>query len=595
MNLIEFNFDEHIDDIIDAISEAIGQEFKPYIIERVKRRYEVHYINSNEIESYLKLLKNYKKLEFYKKFLLEIGEEIDESLTEEEKAEAIIKQINQYFSSTYAFDKTNMFYYQRLLSFKPLDNELKNGTMGNFIEGLKTRNQIEFLNLILGSGTVTTENYEQFKKTPKYHELKTLIDRYIAIFDKFMKEYESYCEQNISIYDNYLQSEKERKKKLNEKYILKVIDEIRETDNIPDEIKHIISEDLFEDELGEKSKIEFFTESDEEELKNPNTSISDKKIIVFNRLKVLKALGIEIEIPGIWGSNAILQTYEEVIKREEVKKIIPSIELVNLIKKIREKYLIELEKEFIFDEPSLEKYKKYFNSKESIEALIYFIKGRRIMVTRNDNEEHNMILLFASLESMFGAIDNIYIHELIHISETVNISDKEYSVGFEHFYNNHIEPNQYKKSKRKYEMFNETITDIFAMEASKILHSRGIYFAEQKDIIREDVSDIGTTNILKSLARPLLDRAKKEVVTGRMTGNFGELFDLIDIDNFEELNDAINKVHYLLEQGLREKLQKNDLNDSLVIQYQYELKRVEEIYERIDLSIESNKENKKGI
>ena len=96
MNLINLNFNEHIDDIIDAISEVMDPEFKPYISERIKKRYEIFYVKDIELKSYLQKLKEYKQMEFCKKFLLEIGEEIDETLTEEEKTKAILNQINKY-------------------------------------------------------------------------------------------------------------------------------------------------------------------------------------------------------------------------------------------------------------------------------------------------------------------------------------------------------------------------------------------------------------------------------------------------------------------------------------------------------------------
>ena len=82
---------------------------------------------------------------------------------------------------------------------------------------------------------------------------------------------------------------------------------------------------------------------------------------------------------------------------------------------------------------------------------------------------------------------------------------------------------------------------------------------------------------------------REEIIESRMTGNLEQLYNFLGKENFENLNDVINKIDYLIDQGLEEKLNKNDF-DPLVIQYQYEIKRLEEIYNLIDLNIKENRQ-----
>ena len=117
--------------------------------------------------------------------------------------------------------------------------------------------------------------------------------------------------------------------------------------------------------------------------------------------------------------------------------------------------------------------------------------------------------------------------------------------------------NPYNKQKRKYERINENITDIFTIEARKILQNKGIYMIEDKEHTDNDAENCNTYEITKTMLKPLLNRYRRQVIKARITGDRQQLYDTIGEENFEELNDAINKVDYLLNQGLISKLNIN--------------------------------------
>ena len=586
MNLLNPNFNKYHKEIIDAISEVLGEEYKHLIEERIYSMIPITYVKNDRLKLYLNKWKKFKQQEFIKKFLLEIGEAI-EGLD-------INNIIKNYFETLYAFDEpTIMFYYQRLLSFKPLSEDLKKDPRIEEIKQFVLKEQIKFLNSLLKSEEITLNNYEQFKTTNKYKEVRILIDKYLEIFDKLMSEYKCFLTENIKGYETYLEKEKEREKELKKVYLKNVIEEIKTIPSIQKEIIESLENIDVETDIEYKTNFEYFGESDEEKLNDKNTDSFDRKYIVHARLIIIKALGIEIDVPNLF-SDEIIPFYEKTIEREEVKKVIPSFELVEKVKRIREQTYENFKKEYYFSGPSFE---EYTNLDENTKTAIYYaINNERISVfngVNNDTKKQISIMFFSILNYWFGKIDYIYLHELIHVSEMVfrnikNLNDTYHSTGFD-IISNERELNPYNKTKRKYERLNETITDIFAIEVRKNLHQKGIYFAEPKDIIDEDVENNNTSSILKNLLVPLLEKAREEIIESRMTGNLEQLYNFLGKENFENLNDVINKIDYLIDQGLEEKLNKNDF-DPLVIQYQYEIKRLEEIYNLIDLNIKENRQ-----
>ena len=217
---------------------------------------------------------------------------------------------------------------------------------------------------------------------------------------------------------------------------------------------------------------------------------------------------------------------------------------------------------------------KIGKTKENEELLNeIFINGKLFVPIKNANRPR----IFYTIENG-GVLDYAMLHEFCHVIEIQIENGKGVGSGFD----NSEEKNLYREEKRKYERLNENITDIFAIEATRILHNRGVYMLEPKELIVNDVWDINTDSITKKMLIPFLEDYKKEIVKARITGDMEGLLNIIGKDNFEELNDCINKVDYLIQKGLKRRLDKNEKNDELIEEYQKELERLDIIYSKME-------------
>lgn len=273
---------------------------------------------------------------------------------------------------------------------------------------------------------------------------------------------------------------------------------------------------------------------------------------------------------------------EEFFKTDEFNKINIKIQeyikIYNTIFKEYEKYCEELEtseelaikKSLVDNKNILNKLNNIFiegNSKEVLDAIY---EQAKIMVSFK--RKKRPILFFTIREG--GILDYTMLHEYCHLIEMPVKDGKYQGTGFD--YGEEINP--YMKDKRKYERLNETITDIFASQATRMLHKKGIYMLEPPSLTNDNIMDANTSSITKKMLIPFLKEYKKEIIKARMTGNLQSLFDIIGKENFEELNDCINKVDYLVfEKGLEKRL-KNKKDDEVTKEYRQELQRLDKIY-----------------
>ena len=200
---------------------------------------------------------------------------------------------------------------------------------------------------------------------------------------------------------------------------------------------------------------------------------------------------------------------------------------------------------------------------------IIFIEGKLFVTFKNVNTP---ILFFTIKEG--GMLDYSMLHEYCHLIETYKRNEIYVGCGFD----GDEEKNPYREDKRKYERLNENITDIFAIEATRILHGKGTYMLEPKELTENNTMDVNTSSITKNMLFPFLKSYKKEIIRARITGDMERLFSIIGKDNFEELNDCINRVDYLLGKGLKRSLDENGKDDKLVEEYRAQLKRLDRIY-----------------
>ena len=121
-----------------------------------------------------------------------------------------------------------------------------------------------------------------------------------------------------------------------------------------------------------------------------------------------------------------------------------------------------------------------------------------------------------------------------------------------------------------------------------LLRKRGIYILDDKLRTLSDFSKFNTSRIIKDMVRPFYDKYKNLIIEARMSGKLFLLTHYVGKNNFDELNSIIDYVDVLVEKGLINKLENNEVEDSLVVDYYLQLERLERIYQ--DMADTYNKE-----
>lgn len=202
--------------------------------------------------------------------------------------------------------------------------------------------------------------------------------------------------------------------------------------------------------------------------------------------------------------------------------------------------------------------------------------------------------LYFTLLSNKGTIEHSVIHELGHSIETLYIQGEgevKTKMGFDISRireKRKEDKNPYDENYRKYERFNEIIRDMLTMETCEILHRKGIYLFEPKELLT-DCKNLNTSNMCKNLLTEFLGKYRKEVMDALLFEGMEKLYNKIGQENFEELVDIVNKVDYLERcdnyGGLTQKLKNNEKDHPDVIEYYRQLERLEKVYDNMEKHI----------
>ena len=317
------------------------------------------------------------------------------------------------------------------------------------------------------------------------------------------------------------------------------------------------------------------------------------------------------------GNENIVDKYdlEEFLETEKGKEVLRKIERYNKIfDKILKKYqeyekilgnieeFLEFRKNTdITKTEEFEEMKKLL-SKFSVEGDVennafYLLNQGKVFVTINPG---NPVLFYTILEG--GGLDYTMLHEFCHVIEKHSKGKEKIGSGFDIT----KEKNPYRLKKRKYERLNENITDIFSIRATRILHERGEYLLEPKEIVLSNIMDVNTSSITKNMLMPFLKKYKEQIIRARITGDINSLLEVVGKDNFEELNDCINIVDYFIyEKGLSKILEKRANNEKekmennidgkeegLIEEYEKQLQRLNNIYMEMEENLKSNNEER---
>lgn len=389
-------------------------------------------------------------------------------------------------------------------------------------------NKLKFIRSITNDENITIDSKE-------YNKLLPLMNKYNEIYSKLCEKMSEYLD-SIKIYKEYYYSELRRLNEIKERKVIEFFDEINELYDLS----------LEKEDINSKLLIEYFYEDN-----------IDKK-------------------------NEFIDKYNFIPK-----------EILDKIKRSKEKKKEEIEKEFIMESDTFKSSIKYFYPcNESREYLYLMIKRRQVCIHAGIVDDKLIPLMFLTLRtSEFGETDYIILHELIHALESEISSEYDYRCGFEpRVYVGEKSSHIYKTNKRKYERFNETVADIFALEVLNNLRSKNIYLLDDKHILKENHNQ-NTSQILKHILSPFIERYRNEIIYARITGDFSNLFNTMGKDNFENLNDIIDYIDMLIEMGLETFLMNKEYSNKLVMEYINELKKLSNLYD--DMS--KYRENKRKM
>lgn len=202
--------------------------------------------------------------------------------------------------------------------------------------------------------------------------------------------------------------------------------------------------------------------------------------------------------------------------------------------------------------------------------------GARNMKVTSDGE-----IIFYRILHKGGGLNELFLHELGHAFETVKVGN-EFKCGFDKV--NEDERNPYNKRFRKYERLNETVKDILTSKVRKKLSEQGIDIFEPKEYTFGDdyLENINTHSIVRKMLMPFVDRYMEHISRALLLGDTNELFGIIGEENFEELNDTVNKVDSLISIPFLESYYHKQESTPSMIEYGSQLKRIGQIYANME-------------
>ena len=465
-------------------------------------------------------------------------------------------------------------------------------------------NKIKIINYLLGEKheQISGKNFDSFVRTEEYNEILKKINGLNVVYEQLLLEYRKWEEQ-LQPYKEFVKSENKRKLEIfKRKKITTLIDVYS---RLPIPVLNAISGKSLEEkitaifgklDISSSSIIESFSFNNMEKLKSKDVDLYDKYLIVASQRDYFENIGIEIPNKQMLkcDSTEDVNKYLAFLNKDDIKKYIPSDDLISYITSLRKNNYEDALREYYMTRADfLDVTRKFDNGdNENVRKYIYEqIRNKKVSITfdgatLNDNEFAS-VMFYTIRTYSGGCLFYTFMHECGHI---IDQSSREI-VGFD---SNDVisERNPYDPGFRKYEKFNEVLNDIFVTEAVELIHNQGIYLIEPAEFTLLDTSNHNTAQITKNIVQPLVSKFRQQVISAKVNTNPNELIRYIGKDNFEELVDVVNKVDYLSRNGVVPKIATSP-EDEMVKEYFEQVEKATKIYSNIDDYYRNNIENLK--
>lgn len=581
--------------IIKKFTEVYGNEYSDIISTRLKTATIFQYYNIEGLGSYIYNVLTLKERELSVKLLESIGENnLDLEKYKKDKYKFnfdndVEEILRKYIgTSCYGFGEENN-YWAPLKAFNP-DND------SNQFKVFK--NKLVLINYLLGDNheEITADNFDSFTKTEEYANILKKVAELNAIYDPLLLEYKNF-KSKMTQHIDFIDSEKKRKYEVLTKKKSELLQDIYQ--KLPPAVINAIKDKPLSDQIdifmgysfniGGSSNIESFSQDAMESLKSESISQTKKFFIATQQAKYLTRLAPNIINKEIINpdSDEWIDGYLNFLNQDNVKKYIPSSDVIDYISSNRKKMYEEAIKEYYTTRQDFINIKTVFGEdlEKDLDDIYELIKNETICITSSNNYKDGTapIMLYGVRD--YGYLFYSFAHECGHIIDKIS----PYGSGFDKNGAN-VSKNPYDESYRKYEKFNETLNDIFTTEAVKSLQNQGIYLIEPKEYTLSDIDNCNTSLITRNILQPLLLSFRQQIIKAKVNSDSSILTSFIGEENFEELVDVVNKVDYLSRNGVVPKIDTSP-DDEMVKDYYKQLERAQNIYLNIDSYYDANYSN----
>ena len=486
-------FNDKLDIVIDAFVEFYGEDKRSYIEQRFKNILILKFCNTSNLES--------------------IISDIEDTLIKE----------------TFSLNENEFIYFQMMDVIEALDKE------DEFSVSLFSDQARNMLFNGEKDSKVIIEKY----KNGEYPLFSDFRVKYLELKEKLLP------------YEKLLIQEKEREREIEKKYFRILISEYRHLFN-DDEVSKFeewgFSYGNIATFLGNSLSYSNFPfgKTSEDMLNDSETVDWRIESIKEDRVRFLQQYDFNL------GDILNEPTYEDYLNNEESYAFILRMndlftEIENRKKEINELRVKELVyglRDYIECQSIIES-KGFVNKNDALGSMVYQspISCCELNFTRDGDRfvESGLILMNAGMTN----IDQTLIHELNHAYETFvlqlsgsgSVSLTGWDTEQNIFYDRKMETAEiYTGITRPYELMSEYINDRISDEIKDIMYSKGNYIVENTN-----KKSGSSYRFVDFLLEDFYQDFKPIIIQSRSGGNIQYIHDMLGKDNFDELNNLVNK------------------------------------------------------
>lgn len=581
MNLLDIDFQSIKTPIIDAFTYVYGEKYRDIIRKRINNIYFISYFDVEGIDSYIHYLRGCKGKELSLRFLdeIEVSTCYDRSNYSRKFDDNTTQVLDLTIHSIFAF--TERYKYWAPLCAFDEDNHESETTLWV--------NRLKIINYFLKKKgeKIFPDELNSFMESDEFQEIYEEIKNYRNIYQGLLEEYHDW-EKSLSSYLEFIKKEQDSKNHIYQEKKHELFFEIYPL--LPKKVKDVICDKEFieqekivfgEDSIDCPTLIESFSKEKMDKLIDPTCVPMDFIEIRGNHREYFNHFDINLPFRNLYDCDTKEQfsSYLGFLKSEGIQKYIPSQDIISFVQKTRKEKENEAFLEYLSLRSDYQKIAEEFSScYDFLELILNIMRNKQVCITGAyyiDNKGNFIpFLCYAINRDLAGYLDFALLHESEHA-----IDKSESGCGMEP--NDNCRYNPYNHNYRIYERFNETLNDIFAMEALEYLHKNGIYLLEPREIVRPDYQYYNTHLFTKKLLFPLLEKFREEVIAAKINTRPSILTQRIGEDNYEALVDTVNKVDYLCRHGLANDLKHNP-DSAICEEYREQVQRATDIYAAID-------------